>query len=46
MIIIKTKNNYDHTIGVFILKQYLNLKYYNEIQFSLKWTNKCLSSLV
>ncbi len=37
---------YDYTIGEFILKQYLNLKQYNQIQFSLKWTNKCLRNLL
>jgi hypothetical protein len=37
MIIIRTKSNYeqgyDYTTSVFILKQYLNLKWYHQIQF-------------
>jgi hypothetical protein len=50
MIIIKTKSNHDYeynyTTNVFILNQYLNLKYYNQIQFSLKWTNQCLNYFI
>jgi hypothetical protein len=50
MIIIKTRSNYDYeynyTTNVFILNQYLNLKYYNQIPFSLKWTNQCLNYFI